>query len=143
MKTTMKTIVFLTAFVTPLALAAESALPPVTTAGSVSYVSGGVGSDEALALRQELKNYPLGLIFSEGKRGAYLADVHVTLKDEKGRVVLDTVSGGPIMLVKVAPGNYKVSAQVRGTTRQRDVSVPAGSSSSVVFNWPSKEVDPW
>ena len=36
-----------------------------------------------------------------GPHDAYLADIHVTIKDHADKTVVDTVADGPIMLVKV------------------------------------------
>ncbi len=126
-----------------LAAAQQSVLPPPTTVGNVTYISGGVGSDESLAMKQEQKNYPLSMVFSEGKRGAYLADVHVTVKDQGGKVLLDSKSNGPMMLVKLPPGEFGVTAQARGKAHQQSVKIVEGGTSNLVFNWAKDEKDPW
>jgi len=122
-----------------LSPAQESALPLAKTEGSVTYVTGGIGSDEALALKQEQKNYPLSMVFSSGKRGAYVTDVHVTVSDAGGKVLLDSSSVGPILLVRLPPGEYRVSAALRGETKHSSVKVPDKGTGSLSFNWPSTD----
>ncbi len=122
-----------------LAMAQESALPLAKTQGSVTYVTGGIGLDESTALRQEQKNYPLSLLFTEGKRGAYVANVHVTVKGAGGKVLVDSASSGPIMLVRLPPGEYRVSAELRGEAKQASVKVPETGTARYAFNWPSQE----
>jgi len=83
----------------------------------------------------------LSLLFTEGKRGAYVANVHVTVKNADGKVLLDSASSGPIMLVRLPPGEYRVSAELRGEAKQATVKVPEKGTSRLSFNWPSSEAD--
>ena len=111
-------------------------LPQPKTEHGIVYLSGGVGHEEALALQAAAKNYPLSLVFAAGRHNDYLADVKVTLKDQHNKVLLDTVSGGPIMLLKVPPGRYAIAAQTEGKTLRRSVQVKAGAERQVVLHWP-------
>jgi hypothetical protein len=87
-------------------------------------------------MKAEAKNYPLSLVFSAGKEGEYVADVPVTIKDRAGKVVLDTVSSGPIILLKLPAGKYRVVALRQGKALQRTVVVKAKSERQVSFHWP-------
>ena len=122
-----------------MALAQESALPLAKSQGPVTYVTGGIGLDESTALRQEQKNYPLSLLFTAGKRGAYVANVQVTVRNANGKVLLDSASSGPIMLVRLPRGEYRVSAELRGEAKQASVKVPEKGTSTLSFNWPSAD----
>lgn len=125
------------------ALALAAALP-VTAATvpqpkmehGITYVSGGIGRDEADAMKAQAKHYPLSLVFSAGKRNEYLSDIPVTIKDRSGKTVLDTVSSGPIMLVKLPAGEYRVVATMHGKTLQHSVAVKAKGERQVSFHWP-------
>jgi len=99
----------------------------------VSFVSGGIGSDESKALRREAPNWPLSLEFI-GPTASYLADVHVKVARAGGETVLDTVSAGPFMLVKLPPGTYKVSAQYKDRPQSKDVQVK-GHGAHAAFKW--------
>lgn len=121
-----------------LALAMPEGLPPVQHAGSVSYLSGGVGSDESAAIKGEMGNYPLVLEFA-GKTNAgndYLADIPVQISDARGTVVLDTSSRGPFMLISLPNGRYTVTAIYNGKQVRRAVSVVTGAHAHEVFIWP-------
>jgi hypothetical protein len=113
-----------------------AALPQARTEGAISYVSGGIGKNEALAMKRAESNYPLSLVFSEGKHNAYVADIDVTIKNHADKVVLQTNSEGPIMLVKLPPGKYAVSANMGGKTLQRLANVAAKGDTSLAFHWP-------
>src|ERR1041384_6973190 len=75
-------------------------LPQPRTENGVTYVDGGIGGEEAAAMKAEVKHYPLSMIFSAGKENEFLADVKVKIKDKDGKDIMSTTAG-PIMLVKV------------------------------------------
>jgi hypothetical protein len=113
-------------------------LPPAKQQDGVSYVTGGIGSDESQSLREAMPQYPLALIFASptGPAGAaYLADVQVTITSAAGKTVLDAKSDGPYLLVKLTPGKYKVSATAGGKTQTQDVDVPANGGVQKRFDW--------
>jgi hypothetical protein len=116
--------------------AVSATLPQPKTENGITYVSGGIGQDESAAMKSEAKDYPLSMVFSGGKHNAYLADIKVTIKDQADKVVLDTVSDGPIMLVKVPAGKYAVTAMKDGKTLHRTVQVRAKGDRQVHFHWP-------
>lgn len=116
--------------------AGQGGLPEAKTQGSITYVSGGIGSDEAAAMKQEQSRYPLSLIFSEGARGEYLAQIQVTIKSKDGKTLLQTVADGPIMLVRLPAGDYRIDAQAEGRTLEREAKVRATGDTQLAFNWP-------
>ena len=120
----------------PALAASPDALPQAKTQGSVSYLTGGIGHDEALAMKRAEKNYPLSMVFSAGKDNEYLADVHVTIKDKAGTTLLDTVSNGPIMLAKVPAGKYSLTAEMDGKTLHRTAMVSGKGDVMESFHWP-------
>lgn len=124
----------------PVASAAGEA--QVQSNGAVDYISGGIGKDEADALKQQSADYPLTLEFASSRSadgdtnpGAYLADVDVDIRDAQGRPMLSTRSDGPLMLVRLPPGDYTVVADWKGVRKQRSVDIPAGARRHVVFMW--------
>jgi len=76
----------------------------------ITYLSGGFDPEEALAMQAEARSYPLRLVFSAGERAESLADVKVTIEDTAGKALLDAVSTGPIMLVRLPAGRYTIRA---------------------------------
>ncbi len=117
-------------------LAAHSAnLPSAQTVDGITFLSGGVGHEEASALKAEAKNYPLSLVFTAGPRHAFVSEVKVTIKDKAGKVVLDSTSDGPIMLVKLPAGEYRIDAVQGDASLQRKVHVAAQGGKQVAFHW--------
>lgn len=123
----------------PVASAAE---PQLQSNGAVDYISGGIGKDEADALKQQSADYALTLEFASARSaegdtrpGAYLADVAVDIRDAQGRQMLDTTSQGPLLLVRLPPGDYTVQAEWNGVRKQHSVDLPEGARRHVVFMW--------
>ena len=124
----------------PVASAADQ--PTLQSNGAVEYLSGGIGKEEADALKQQSADYALTLEFASSKTaegdvspGAYLADVKVDIRDAQGRQMLDTTAQGPLLLVRLPPGDYTVVADWNGVRKQHSVDLPAGARRHVVFMW--------
>lgn len=124
---------------TVTALAMSNAnLPAGHTKGPITYVSGGVGSEEAIAMKREASRFPLSLEFVQGMKdqhAMYLADVQVTIKNAAGRVVLATRSDGPYLLASLPDGHYTISAKHAGRSEIRQVRVEQGKHQTMVFDW--------
>jgi hypothetical protein len=117
-------------------VAAHSAsLPSAQTVNGITFLSGGIGHEEASALKAEAKNYPLSLLFTAGPRHAFVSKVKVIIKDKAGKVVLDSTSDGPIMLVKLPAGEYRIDAVQGDASLQRKVHVAAQGGKQVAFHW--------
>jgi len=117
--------------------AVDTALPDVKTQGSVSFLTGGIGHDEALAMKHAESQYPLSMEFVEKAKphDEYLAAVAVTVKDHKGKTALDTISDGPYLLADLPAGKYTVHAIYDGKTLTKDATVVKGKPQQLVFDW--------
>lgn len=117
------------------ALAGALGAAALPACAAVSYISGGMGYAEAAALKREGRSFPLNLIFTAGKESAYVGRVRVVIEDSAGEVLVDTVSDGPIMLVRLPSGTYRVSAESRGRVMEQIVHVDARGFRRVDFHW--------
>ena len=120
------------------ALSAESAaLPPAQVQGAVSYVTGGVGLDEAAAFKLAAASYPLELMFVEkaGARNEFTADVKISLTDRSGAEVLDARTEGPFLLADLPAGEYAIEAEYRGKREHQTVRIRPGAHRRAVFVW--------
>ena len=117
---------------------ADDLLPTGHRQGPVTYVSGGIGVDEAKAMEKAEQRYPLTVEFvhklSNG-RGEFLAGDKVVIRDAKGKVDLNTVTEGPILLASLPPGKYSIDATDNGKSEHRVVNVKAHAPARVVFQW--------
>jgi hypothetical protein len=114
-----------------------TSLPAEEKQGSIAYVSGGIGSEEAKAMERAAKNYPLSLEFvvRAQPRDEFTSNVKVMVKDSAGKVVLDTVSKGPFLLARLPSGKYVVTAAQGGEPKTHRVHVEQGSNKRVIFEW--------
>ncbi len=115
--------------------AAATTLPPSQTENGITFVNGGVGHDEAAAMKTEARHYPLSITFSAAKDHEFVADVKLTIRSKSGREVLRT-SAGPITLLNVPAGSYAITAELKGTTLHRSVHVKSQGGTEVDFHWP-------
>ncbi|ALV61697.1 hypothetical protein A8F72_25230 [Burkholderia cenocepacia] len=126
------------AIFTQSALSAEQAsLPLPEHSGAVTYLSGGIGSDQSAAIKREMDKYSLVLEFAghTSNGNEYLADIPVRITDARGKTVLSTVTAGPFLLISIPDGRYTVAATYRGQVMRRNVDVHASSHSRTVFVW--------
>ncbi|WP_206997457.1 carboxypeptidase-like regulatory domain-containing protein [Trinickia mobilis] len=109
-------------------------MPQIQQQGDVSFVSGGVGSDESSALKRAQHDWPLAMRFT-GPGTEYLADVHVRIVNAHDGEVLNVQSRGPYMLVRLRPGRYTVHATYNGQDQKKTVTISGSGSTKADFYW--------
>ena len=115
-----------------------AATPAQETQGNVSFISGGVGEDEAAMMKQAAAGYPLELQFVQkaSPRDEFLASVKVRITDRSRNTVLDTVTNGPFLLAKLPNGSYRVEAEYDGVVKTQTVNVGSGKQRGrAMFVW--------
>lgn len=96
--------------------------PVVRTApGGVEYVNGGAGAEAQEAIGKMQSSFALKLVFATST-GAYAVADRVSVTRGSASV-LDVERAGPLLLVKLPPGSYRVEATAGGRTEGRDVRV--------------------
>ena len=103
----------------------------------VMYVSGGIGTEGVELLKSMQKDFNLKMVFAD-KTGGYLSDVKVTITDSGGRVLLDAVTEGPLLMAKLPVGRYRIDATFDGRPERRNVAVSANKLTSVGFRWAAR-----
>ena len=93
-------------FFSDAALLAAPAWSAIETRGDVSYMNGGIGKDEADAIRAQASRFPLELPLVQGADGheEFVAGVAIRIADRAGRVVLELPGQGPVFLVNLPDG---------------------------------------
>jgi hypothetical protein len=140
----ISTAIFAAAMCTALtANAADAPRSAPENQGNVSYVSGGVGEDEAAALQSAAASYSLQLQFVQKAvpRDEFLADVKIRITDRSQNVVLDTVANGPFLLAKLPSGRYQIEADHNGIVKRRTVDVRGDKHQRAVFVWAASPND--
>ena len=111
-------------------------LPAERTQGTITYLTGGIGSDESAAMLAARAQYPLALEFvrKAKPRDEYLGKVDVAIEDSSGEV-LHATSDGPFLFARVPAGKYIVRAEDDGRVKMRHVNIAPGKHKQLVFEW--------
>ncbi|VVE82537.1 carboxypeptidase regulatory-like domain-containing protein [Pandoraea sputorum] len=123
---------------TSAAMSAEVTLPPTQQSGAVTYLSGGIGHEQSVAIKDVMHKYPLVLTFvgrTAANGNEYLSDIAVTIADKRGNMILATQSDGPFMLASLPDGRYTVTASYEGVMKKHAVNVSSGSHVHQTFLW--------
>lgn len=120
----------------------QAPMPTIQQYGSTQFISGGVGVDECKALQADACNWPLQLMFSEVQGGttvgAWVSDVDLKITDKDGNAVLSTITEGPLVLVKLPPGTYSMTANYLGKLATRTITIQEGRNQTVSVYWVAK-----
>jgi hypothetical protein len=122
-----------------LSIAALAAAPglraqmPGAGSAEVQVWSGGVGTGAREALEEQARGANLKLEFATPD-GHYLADVKVVIQSRAGQTVLETVSEGPWVYVRLPAGSYTVTASTTVGRQTKAAQVSAGRRSTLLFH---------
>ncbi|AGA73600.1 hypothetical protein CXG50_06900 [Pseudomonas plecoglossicida] len=100
----------------------------------VRYLQGGIGQDEANALRKT-PGYDLHVELSTGPEGKFQSGATVDIQNAQGQPVLSLTDAGPLLYVQLPPGKYKVTGNAQGETVQQLVTVNGKTPTTVNLNW--------
>lgn len=100
----------------------------------VRYLQGGIGQDEANALRKT-PGYDLHVELSTGPEGKFQSGATVDIQNAQGQPVLSVTDAGPLLYVQLPPGKYKVTSNAQGETVQQLVTVNGKTPATVNLNW--------
>ena len=100
----------------------------------VRYLQGGIGQDEANALRKT-QGYDLHVELSTGPEGKFQSGATVDIQNAQGQPVLSLTDAGPLLYVQLPPGKYKVTGNAQGETVQQMVTVDGKTPTTVNLNW--------
>ena len=118
---------------TAVLVGAQAVAAPDGTTPSVRMESGGIGATERQVLDGDTR-YNLKVV-TAARSGHYLADVDVTIVDDRGVKVLAARMEGPWLLAELPAGRYRVVADYRGATQTRDIAVGREGRKEVVLHW--------
>ena len=99
------------------------------------YLNGGIGQEEAEEIRAKAGNFNLRLYLSEGNPAHAISDAQITISDKQGNVVMNVVSRGPMLFIKLDKGNYKIIAKFKGITISRNALINSRRGKNIYINW--------
>jgi hypothetical protein len=115
----------------------------VQTVTTSAYLNGGIGLDEQATMRSFAKEFPLRIIFCEGKDREFLADVPMVISDSSGNPIFQLRSAGPMLYVMLPQGRYTVSARFKGVTRTLQVTLAANGGKDLLLHWERTNERSW
>ncbi len=118
-----------------------SATAAADAGGKVDYRIGGVGRESASEMKAARDQYPLAMTFAESIDGkaAYTTDVAVRIRNSNDDELVETKADGPLMLVDLPAGRYRISAERDGKPIEREVEIASGERRQMLFEFPSDE----
>ncbi len=111
---------------TPLDATAASVLPKLQNANGIDYMNGGAGTGAVDYMKARGNEFPLQITFS-GRGGEYGVAEKLVVSSA-GRELISVPDAGPLMMFKLAPGNYTLEATFKGVVEKRSVVVGKGIS---------------
>jgi len=122
--------------------AAQAQAPALKDDAGLRWVCGGIGEEEREALAALEAQVNLKLMFVTGRRGAFVANVDVSLYDAASELLRFTmVAQGPICLIRAPAGHYRVTATYRELRLERMVALREKSAREpirLVFSFPDQ-----
>ena len=112
-------------------------IPATQHSNGISYISGGVGEEEAVAILAEAKQWPVLLELSqiENGRGVWIFGANIKVSNAKKQVVFNALADGPYMLINLEPGDYTIEASFQGVSQKRALSIKANTSQKISLFW--------
>jgi hypothetical protein len=116
---------------------AFSQIPETQHSQGISYITGGVGEGETVAILAEAKQWPLLLEMSqiENGRGVWIFGAAIKIIDVKKQIIFDAQADGPYMLINLVPGDYGIEASYQGVVEKRVLSIKPDSSQKISLFW--------
>lgn len=118
---------------TPIAVQEEDVLMFESVPGTV-YLNGGVGHEQAAKMRQDARNWPLRMTFSQRADDEFIAGVDLKVFDQAGKLVLRVNDAGPMTYAQVPQGDYRITARFRDQTLTCSVHMGA-EGADAAFHW--------
>ncbi len=130
--------IILSAYLVLVSSLSLAQIPETQYSQGISYITGGVGEGETLAILAEAKQWPLLLEMSqiENGRGVWIFGATIKIMSSaKKQMVFEAQADGPYMLVNLVPGDYGVEATYEGVMQKRTLSIKADSSQKISLFW--------
>jgi hypothetical protein len=135
----MKTLLKITISIQLLMMSswALAQIPETQKSQGISYITGGVGEEEAVAILAEAKQWPLLIETSqlENGRGVWIFGANIKIMSNTKQAIFDAQADGPYMLVNLEPGDYMIEATYQGVVQKRALSIKSSSQQKMSIFW--------
>ena len=93
--------------------------------GGTDYLNGGVGDEERAAMTARQREFPFKVVMS-GAGGEFVVADRLSVSTPQGEL-LSIRDAGPIVMIKLQPGQYTLEATWKGRTERRSVRLAASA----------------
>jgi hypothetical protein len=122
--------------------ASTSTRPQEMQYGSIHYLTGGIGTGEAKAIKETMHKYALAVELAEKQKGAtheaFTAGAIVRISDHGGKEIFNARAEGPFMLVQLEPGKYSMTATLNDhALHTREFTIVKGKTTRETLVFPA------
>jgi len=112
-------------------------VPAIQSNGAIQFISGGIGSDESAAMKAVAKNWPIYMEFSQrdGDKSAWVSEVSLVISDANGRQIFNKTIDGPIILMRLNPGQYTAQATYQNKMIKNQFNIEKDKHQRLSFQW--------
>ena len=112
-------------------------IPETQHSQGISYITGGVGESETVAILADAKQWPLLLEMSqiENGRGVWIFGASIKIMSSKKKLIFDAQADGPYMLINLESGDYVIEATYQGVVQKRALSIKSDSPQKASLFW--------
>ena len=112
-------------------------IPETQYSQGISYITGGVGEGETVAILADAKQWPLLLEMSqiENGRGVWIFGATIKILNIAKQTIFDAQADGPYMLINLLQGEYSIEATYQGVVQRRVLSIKANSPQKISLFW--------
>ena len=112
-------------------------VPETQHSQGISYITGGVGQEETLAILAEAKQWPLTLELSQidNGRGVWIFGAVIKITNSKKQTIFDAQADGPYMLINLESGDYMLDATYQGVVQKRLLAIKTDSPQKISIFW--------
>jgi hypothetical protein len=108
--------------------------------GDVSYISGGIGSDETDALALVKQDYNLHLTSTDAT-GHYLSGERIIIRNAADAIVVDVVAQGPLFFASLPHGRYRIESMNGSESKTFKATIKKGVTLRKQFVWATTPED--
>ena len=112
-------------------------IPETQHSEGISFITGGVGDGEALAILAEAKQWPLLLVLSQIQygKGVWIFGAKIKVVNAMKQVIFDAQADGPYMLINLESGDYAIEANYEGIIQKRAISIKPDVPQKIAIFW--------
>jgi hypothetical protein len=110
-----------------------SAMTTGQSAQGWAFIDGGIGQTETESMESDRGKYSLWIMTAGRTSGAHLADVDVTIVNDKGQQVFERRLDGPWLMIDLPLGRYEVRSRYGEESQASITTIHPGDHHQIVF----------